>query len=341
MSIQQKEESPEYLRLGLGVTMTLGLRQGLFYRDAKQYCANLLMTYSEGCLGNCAYCGLANERSGRYVEKSFIRIEWPTYSLEKIIDRLEKYENRFKRVCISMITNKRATSDLINIATRIKERIKLPLSLLICPTILANEDLVKFQQIGVDRIGIAVDAAAKELFEKIRGRLIGGPHRWQIYWDTINTAIDTFGGRKVGVHLVVGLGETEEQMLQTIQRIHNLGASSTLFSFFPEGGSLLVHRPQPPIGQYRRVQLGRYLIDKGLATVYDFSFDSAGKVLSYGLSQKELDRVINSGIPFQTSGCPGCNRPYANSRPGPNIRNYPFSLTKSDIEKVRKELWME
>lgn len=336
----QGKESPGYLRLGLGVAMSLGLKRGLFYRNAKQYCANLLMTYSEGCLGRCAYCGLAEKRSKRYEERSFIRVEWPTCQLDEILERLEKRKNYFKRVCVSMVTNPRATSDVIKIATRIKERIKLPLSLLITPTVLTYQNLVRFKQIGVDRIGVAVDAATRELFEKMRGALIGGPHHWQDYWRTIKEAIHVFGGGRVGVHLIVGLGETERQMLQTIQQIHELGASSTLFSFFPEAGSLLENCPQVPLGQYRRIQLGRYLIEKELATVYGFSFDSSGRVLSYGLPPGELDKVINSGTPFRTSGCPGCNRPYANSRPGPDIRNYPFPLTEGDIKRVKKQLWM-
>jgi biotin synthase len=46
-----------------------------------------------------------------------------------------------------------------------------------------------------------------------------------------------------------------------------------------------------------------------------------------------------------TSGCPGrdgkvaCNRPYANCLPGPEIRNYPFSPEKEDIQKINVELW--
>ena len=46
-----------------------------------------------------------------------------------------------------------------------------------------------------------------------------------------------------------------------------------------------------------------------------------------------------------TSGCPGpdgavaCNRPYANSLPGPSIRNFPFPPNDDDLDRVRSELW--
>ena len=42
---------------------TLALKAGRFYRNAKLHCLNLLLTYDDGCLGRCAYCGLSGARS--------------------------------------------------------------------------------------------------------------------------------------------------------------------------------------------------------------------------------------------------------------------------------------
>ncbi|MFO8091079.1 MAG: hypothetical protein R6U13_14665 [Desulfatiglandaceae bacterium] len=50
-------------------------------------------------------------------------------------------------------------------------------------------------------------------------------------------------------------------------------------------------------------------------------WDESGRIVHYGLPAEELERVIDSGEPFRTSGCTGydgqvaCNRPFANSRP--------------------------
>ena len=68
------EESPAYLRMSLAAAMTLGIKKGLFYRNAKLYCINLLLTYPSGCAARCAYCGLSNKREGEYEKKSFIRV---------------------------------------------------------------------------------------------------------------------------------------------------------------------------------------------------------------------------------------------------------------------------
>ena len=229
---QEVRESPEYLRMSLSSAMALRLRGGLFHRNAKSPCVNLLMTYEKGCIANCAYCGLARERSGKYVDKSFIRVEWPVYSLDEIIENIQKYQkSEIKRVCISMITNPRGPADLVSILHKMRPAINIPISLLVSPTIISESDLVNFREGGADRIGIAVDTATPELFDHIRGKSARGPHKWDTYWEKIETAMEVFGNENVGVHFVVGLGETEKEMIASIQRVRDMGGDTHLFSF--------------------------------------------------------------------------------------------------------------
>lgn len=339
-----KKESPEYLRTSLAAAMTLGYKNGRFYRNAKLPCINLLLTYSSGCAGNCSYCGLSMKRPGVYVDKSFIRVEWPTYHLNEIIERINLKSDIIKRICISMITNTRSIKDTIQITKTLKQHLDIPVSLLISPTILKKENLVEFKKSGADKIGIAIDCATPELFEKIRGKNVNGPHKWKEYWQCYKDSISIFGKRNVGVHLIVGLGETEKEMIETIQKAYDLGGSTHLFSFFPEKDSFLADHPQPKIGQYRRVQLARYLIDEGLGRIDTFSFDDSGIVIDFGINEEKLSSIISLGDPFMTSGCPGndgqvaCNRPYANCLPGPEIRNYPFQPEKEDIKLIKNQL---
>jgi len=279
------KESPEYLRTSLAAAMTLGYKNGRFYRNAKLPCINLLLTYSSGCAGNCGYCGLSMRRPGVYTDKSFIRVEWPSYKLMDIIQRISERRDRIKRICISMITNKQAKKDTSDITKTIRQNLDTPVSLLISPTILQKEDLVGFKESGADMIGIAVDCATPTLFEKIRGRGVKGPHKWEKYWKCYQEAIDIFGKRKVGAHLIVGLGETEEEMIETIQMAYDIGGSTHLFSFFPEKDSHLSEHPQPPLSQYRRIQLARFIIDEGICRIDDFSFDLSGKLTDFGMSE--------------------------------------------------------
>jgi biotin synthase len=265
--------------------------------------------------------------------------------LKEILGSIKERKDRIKRICVSMITNPRAPEDVLTIAQRIKSEVNIPISLLIAPTVTKEGDFIRFKESGADMVGVAVDAATPEIFESLRGKQVGGPHKWEKYWLTMERAIEVFGVGKVGCHLIVGLGETEEEMLATIQKVRNLGARTHLFSFFPEPGSKLEDHPQPPIGQYRRVQLGRFLIDEGIANFDEFSFDDSGRLLDFGLSYDELSEVIESGYPFMTSGCPGedgklaCNRPYGDSPPGHDIRSYPFLPEEEDIRRIKEQLW--
>jgi biotin synthase len=148
----------------------------------------------------------------------------------------------------------------------------------------------------------------------------------------------------VGIHLIVGLGETEEEMIRLIGRIRQAGGSTHLFSFFPEAGSRLAARPQPPVGQYRRVQLARYLIDEDLATAETFRFDHRGRLISFGAAQGRAEQATAAGIPFMTSGCPdesgavACNRPFGDCTPGDDIRSFPFRPDEEDLVAIRGQL---
>lgn len=338
------KETPQYLQMSLASAMALDFRGGRFYRNARCHCINLLVTYTKGCLANCTYCGLAKRRIGKPTEKSFIRVEWPIYETSEIIENIKERVVKVKRICISMITINR-TQDIIDLTRQIKSQVDIPLSLLISPTVTKKSDLVIFKEVGADNIGIAVDCATKDLFEQHRGKHARGPHKWKVYWQRITEAVQIFGEKNVGVHLMVGLGETEKEMVETIQRAHNLGAETHLFSFFPEAGSALGDASPPSIVQYRRIQLARYLINENKADAPKFLYDSSERIKSFGLDSDKLTMVIDSGEPFRTSGCRGkdgqvaCNRPYANSLPGPTIRNYPFPLNANDVKRVKEQLW--
>lgn len=344
-------ESPEYLRVSIAAAMTMGIVPGKFYRDAKLYCINLLLTYNDGCVGRCAYCGLSRTRrvDESWGEHSFIRVDWPTVALGEVLHRISHgFCPHVERVCVSMITNRRAPKDLLTVVGKLHEEVDT-ISALITPTIIDKEWLYELKEVGADMIGIAIDAATPNLFDKLRGYSVRGPHRWEKYWKTLEEAIDVFGRKNVGVHLIVGLGEREKEMVDTIQQAHNMGAKTHLFSFFPEEKSLMQGYAQPYIGVYRRIQLVRYLINHDVTTAEEIVFNEDGQLKDYGIDERLLNEFIDSGQPFMTSGCRSknmecaCNRPFANCTPYQaylgELRNYPFRPNEKDITIIRKQLW--
>jgi lipoyl synthase len=338
-------ESPEHVRMSLAAAMTLGFKPGIFYRNARLYCINLLLTYNSGCSARCAYCGLSAKRPGSYGKKSFIRVAWPNHAVADIIEAIGNRRKRVKRICISMITHKRAIEDTKTLCARFRAAYDVPVSLLISPTLVTRDDLLDFKAAGADRIGVAIDLATPALFDRFRGKGVGGPHQWETYWQCLESAAQIWGKGNIGPHLMVGMGETEKEMCATIQRSRDLGGTTHLFSFFPEAQSSLAEHVPPPMEQYRRIQLARYLIDKDLQRAEHLLYGDQGQIIDFNMSSSgALNEIIDSGEPFRTSGCEGydgqvaCNRPYANSRPGPDIRNYPFKPEIADIRRIRRQM---
>lgn len=343
-------ESPEYVRTSLGAAIALGFEHGAFYRGAKAHCVNLLLTYADGCKANCAYCGLSRSREGRYEKKSFIRVKWPTVKVSDVAERIsrpERLRSEVRRVCVSMITHRRAAANVASVARVIRAGSDVPISGLLTPTLLTRADLCDMKEAGIDRIGIAVDAATRELFEAFRGQGVRGPHSWDRYWDALEESVGVFGKWMVGSHFIVGLGETEREMAAAIQRAHDMGVLTHLFSFFPEHGSSLERLQPPGLSSYRRIQLACHLINREIARCDEFSFDESGVISDFGVSRQDLLAVVETGWPFVTSGCPGkdgeiaCNRPYANERPGEPIRNYPFLPEEPDLADIKDQLGLE
>lgn len=340
--MQPTKESPQFIQTSFAGALSLGLEEGKFARGAKSTCLNLLLTYENGCQAACSYCGLAcNRKVDR--SKTFIRVKWPTFSLDEILNRLQTRSHPFRRVCVSMITHGNALADACTVLRACRQKTDLPVTGLLCPTAMSGRaDLEAIKAAGADRVGIAVDAATRELFEKHRGQGVHGPHQWELFWQTLVDAVDIFGLYKVGAHLIVGLGETEEQMVHTISMAYQTGVLTHLFSLFPEAGSLMEKAPQPPLKKYRRVQLARYLLNEGMISQNSIKFSPEGQIVDFGI---DIERYVKGGIAFMTSGCPGedgrlaCNRPFANERVSGPIRNYPFVPKREDIEIIRTQIW--
>lgn len=347
--------SPDYVQVSTAAAISLGLMGGKMHRCSCTHCLNLLLTYPEGCRANCAYCGLARHREATrdYADRNFIRVDWPAVPMTEIVDRVKAQgpKTSFHRMCISMITHPNSDADTLTVLKTWTDRIDptdIPVSILSNPTSMDRADVVRLKERGAEMFTVAFDAATPEIFERTRGKTVDGPHHWARYWEVMGHAAEIFGPEKIGVHLIAGMGETEAEMLEMVQKVRDIGGHSHMFAFFPEDGSLMDHLPATPRDQWRRVQLGRYLIDYRGVRFEHMRFDNHGRVVDFGLPRAEVEAVIEAGTAFRTSGCPGkgpedvsaCDRPYGDGPPS-NIASYPFPPNKRDRTKIRRQLGMK
>ena len=269
------------------------------------------------------------------------RVTWPPFPTEQVLSRIEgavKSGARavIKRVCIQALNYPTVFYDILSLVGEIKSRVKVPISVSCQP--LNRDKMETLAEVGVDRISIALDAATEEIFDKVKGILVGGPYVWERQREALREAVEVFGEGSITTHLIVGLGETEKEIVQMIQWCVDLGVYPGLFAFTPIPGTLLENSPQPSLNHYRKVQIAHYLITRGKTRCENMIFDGEGRLVAFGVPEEELWQVVRTGEPFVTSGCPGCNRPYYNERPGGPLYNYPRQPLPEEIAEIERQI---
>jgi len=342
-------ESPEWVRISMASAIALRFRSGRFTRDFEFGGINLLLNYEDGCRSDCGYCGLARTRPGAYEDKSFIRVEWPLVPTGELVDRMAARQDTMTRLCISMVTHPHAYRDTVDIAGRIVARVKAPLSILVAPPTLNRTKLERFRAVGVDMIGIGLDAVTEDLFRRIRTDVPAGGAglSWAKYWEVVGDAREIFGPWKVNCHTLVGLGETDRDLVDIFTRLRDREIFSYLFCFNPEPDSRMAGHPKSALRRWRRIQLAKHLIESEGFTAGRFDFDADGNLAALDGDGTVVERSVESGIPFMTNGCPGaggepgCTRPYGSYRPSEPIRDFPFLPDADDLAGIRSDLALE
>ncbi len=325
---------PQLIRVSIGSAIVLGLLEGKL--DAAPTTI-YLMTHRVGkCTANCRFCPQA--RNSKSKAELLSRVSWPAFPTIGILEKLKRIAEKGKvmRVCIQALNYSDVLVHLEALIKQIKQHTVIPISVSCQPLTVKN--MRRLAMAGAERIGIALDAATEKLFTEIKGNGAGGPYTWKSQLSQLRQAVKIFGKGKVSTHIIIGLGETENEALSAMQRCVDMDVFPALFAFTPVRGTALEKKTQPTIRSYRRIQLARYLIINEYSRYEDMLFDDTGRLIEYGFRKEDINRIVESGKPFLTSGCPNCNRPFYNEKPSGPIYNYPRRLNHEEIESIKKQL---
>ncbi|MFN4133414.1 MAG: radical SAM protein [Candidatus Hadarchaeales archaeon] len=310
------------VRVAFGTEVLLGLRKGKL--EVAPTTAHLL-TYFEGrCSAGCSFCPQGKNSSGELGMLS--RVLWPLHELEEVLSALKTHD--FKRICIQAVNFPGFLEDVITLVDEIKAISSVPISVSSPP--LTEEEMRRLREAGVERLCIPLDAATEKIFAEVKNG-----YNWNMHLSTLFSAAKIFPD--VTTHLIVGLGETEEEVAKLLQLLTDKKITVGLFAFTPIKGTPLEGRKPPELENYRRIQLARYLIQQKIARAENMKFEH-GKIVDFSTSENDLLKVVESGAPFMTSGCPGCNRPFYNESPRGPIYNYPRPLTKEEVKTIARLL---
>jgi biotin synthase len=323
------------IRVSIGSASVLGLGSIIKFKVAPTTC--YVMTFKEGhCLANCGFCPQAKTSTSSLEKLS--RVTWPVFSFKVFMNKL-KYlpsSKKFKRICIQTLNYPDNFKDLIEIITNIKSEINTPISVAIPP--MEKLKLKELKKKGVERVGIALDGSTPEIFERIKGKEINGPYNWSEHIKCLKEALEIFSDGLVSTHIIVGLGETQEDVIKLITTLHDLKVLPSLFAFTPVKGTKFEKYERPNIDIFRKLQLGRFLIIIKNKDLSDFVFNSKGEIIKFNINKRELKEIVDDGEAFSTSGCPGCNRPFYTSKPSGSIYNYPIKPNQGEQDEIYRSL---
>jgi len=312
------------IRLSQGTASVVGLKQVRL--AAAPTTASIMV--GENCTQNCAFC--AQSRSSQAKDGFLSRVPWPEFPEEEALRGIARAygEGKLKRACLQVVSNQEAVEKAKDFLQKLRAKCTIPLS--ISCKVTSLDDLQALLDLGVERIGLALDAAGTNIYKEIKGGSLEERLEFLI------RGAEKFPGH-ISTHLIAGLGETEEELINLMGTCYGKGIRVGLFAFTPIRGTRLADKEPPALDSYRRVQVARFLLSLDYNLINNFLFQE-GKLISFGLSRADLERKIGRGDAFRTSGCPDCNRPFYNERPGTILYNYPSPLTQAELEQALEEL---
>ncbi|MBU7016257.1 MAG: radical SAM protein [Theionarchaea archaeon] len=287
------------IRLSVGSAVRLGLKK------MKVDCLpDIIYMMTPGlCRARCLFC------SQWVYEDRLSRVHWPEYDVEDVISRITK-----ERICIQCLNYEGVFTDLLDIVDLFKGT---PISVSAQP--FSEKEILQLKK-RIDRISVNLDCATRELFVKIKPF-----YTWENHVSHLLYSRSIFGPFRASSHVMVGLGETEEELVSLLEFLYSHQISSSLFAFTPVKGTPLEKREKPSITYYRRMQVAHYLIYAGKE---DFTF------------RKGVITDLDTDVPpeaFMTRGCPGCNRPYYTATPR-HLYNFPYIPDTHEIDVIKEQL---
>lgn len=300
------------IRASVGSLGLLGLKE--IKMQAKP--TTLYLMVNERCIYNCGYCPQARtSRSTSYEKLS--RVIWPEIEWDILKKAVTLKANLYERICFQVVNSENYLQNTLYFLREIKS-LKLSKPVSVSIRLSTVEELESIFNEGAERVGLPIDVASKKLFSTTRGGSFDYAKRF------ILEAVKKYSGR-ITTHIMVGLGENDKEIYQSMKEFNDSGVLVSLFAFTPVVGTPLEKQQPPKISRYRRMQLLRYLITKG--ETFEASFDAFGNLMHIDLEDSE---IAKNPLIYMTSGCPDCNRPYYNETPTGPMFNFPF---KPDVSE--------
>jgi len=318
-------------RASLGTACVLGLRG--HRQEAPPTTAYLMV--GENCRFDCGFC--PQGRSSRGKKGRLARVIWPPVPTAQAAERIAEAYHRgaLRRACLQVVHGPGYREHLKTVLATLSSVCGIPIS--VSTSLSSPEQAHDLYSSGAASLALPLDAATPDLFAGVKS---GGKEEWHRRLALLEELARRYPGQ-VTTHLIVGLGESEREALELIDRLVTAGVTVGLFAFTPASGTPLAGHPAPALDSYRRVQIGQYLLARGYISPDDLLFaPDQGRLMAIR-GAGDLFPALAGGDAFRTTGCPDCNRPYYNESPGQIPYNYPRPLSPAEASEAVRAAGLE
>lgn len=182
------------------------------------------ITVTGSCIFQCRYCTVPINRGKRK-------------SIEEIRSMVEAVRHRIQAISVTSGVLTTIEEEEAYVCDVVKQLafFGLPIGVSIYPTEKTPELL---NELGVVEVKFNLESATPELFEKMCPQL-----DYEMIWKTLGRSVELFGRNRVFSNVIVGLGETDEELAACIRKLTALGVIPVLRPLNPVAGCAGMPRP--------------------------------------------------------------------------------------------------
>jgi len=170
------------------------------------------------CIYDCKFC------TSRKLEKQVTKNLTPDKIVSMIIEASKRTDFKAVALTSAVVENPKATIEkMIYIVRQVRDCLGQDLPIGVEPYVDDLKDIDRLKKAGADEIKLNLESYDREIFQKVCGEL-------DITWvfKALEHAVEVFGKGKVCSNIIVGLGESDRNVLEGVEALAKIGVVPTL-----------------------------------------------------------------------------------------------------------------
>jgi len=227
------------------------------------------------CIYDCKFC------NAPYLKENCLKDLDPEKVIEMILEASTRPDFRSVALTSAVVDSPHSTAmRLAYIISEVRERLDPRIPIGVEPYIDDLEDIERLRAAGADEIKLNIETFDMEIFSKVCGKM-----DFDHILKSIKFAVSVFGRGKVTSNIIIGLGESDENVIEGVETLARMGCVANL-------------RPLR-INEYNRKRLERSLGPLKPVT--------AERLIRLANEQKQIFTIYNISLHDMKTMCGACH----------------------------------